>query len=686
MRQLRIKRLALVNFKGIRHAEATFTEAGATISGDNGVGKSTMADAFSWLLFGKNAAGDTDQRFSIKTVDASGAFIPDLEHTVEGDFTLVDTETAEVKEIRMRRSLVEDWKTAPGETGRTLKGHHTDDYGGDIPVKKSEYEANVAEAIPAEVFKVITDPYAFLALPWETMRNKLTEITGDVKPEDVARGVADFEALLNQLSGATLEQYRQAIGAQRKRVVAELDAIPTRKDELTRATPETPDYTALEARRAELAKKIADLDAAAGSVAERRRLQYEQAGELQRQIGEQQKAQQAAIHEAEMARLEAENQQNRARREMEQRQDNLRRELRRIDQSAEGAKWMITQAETYNRDADNKEKKLAELRAQFQKLDASTYTPGALRCPRYGHICTDPEACSHGEAEFNESQAESLKALNREGCALRDGIKKLRDDAARMVSEYDASRAKNDALRDAKTAELDQVTIQLATLPPIASLPAVDPATLPKWRAAADQIAELTRQREAIMAAPVDGATAAPAYPDEKRHAQMELDEIARKLGLRAVIETNERRQKELDQQARTLAQEKANLEKKLATADAFSVALMDAVEQKVNQHFNTVQFRMFKTLVNGTKQPDCIATVNGVHYRDVNTAGQINAGLDIIETLTRFHQYTAPIFVDNCESVARLRIPEGSQVIRLEFKAGQPLTVTPMAALAAPA
>jgi hypothetical protein len=56
---------------------------------------------------------------------------------------------------------------------------------------------------------------------------------------------------------------------------------------------------------------------------------------------------------------------------------------------------------------------------------------------------------------------------------------------------------------------------------------------------------------------------------------------------------------------------------------------------------------------------------VNGVPYGNVNTAGKINAGLDIISTLCNYYKVTAPIFVDNEESTHTM-IATNSQLIKL--------------------
>lgn len=673
MRQLIINRLALYNFKGIRQAEARFSDRGATINGDNGTGKSTMADAFSWLFFGKNAAGA--EQFSIKTIDATGAVIPHLDHTVEADFTIIDRETGEACQASARRTYAEDWRTTSGETEPKLAGHHTDYYWNNIPVKKSEYDAKVAETIPADIFSAITDPSAFLSLPWDVQRNKLTEITGEVSAADIAASNPDYAALLQRAKGATLEQYCTSLGAQRKRIAAELDAIPTRKDELQRATPITPDYAALETRKAELEKTIADLDAAAGSIAERNRLQYQKAAEIQSQINEQEKLQQQAIHAAEMSRQEANHRARKSHDEAAARVNEIKERIAQNDRGRMSLEGLRRDAEKVGAEADRKDTELAAFRERFSQLYNQSYTPGSLVCPRYGHQCTDPTACSKGEAEFNVGQVATLTRWQKEGRDMAAEVKRLRQEAADMLKTYDAEIAENDAKKATLETELSQAQALLANLPAVALLPEINPADLPSWQEAATKIAELRRQYQAATA-PTDNLGAP--RPDAKRQAQAELAEVNRKLGLRMIIEANERRQQELDRQAIKLAQEKADIEKELALADSLTIAIMDAVEQRVNAHFALVQFKMFKTLVNGNKQPACIATVNGVAYKDVNTAGQINAGLDVIQTLIRHYQFAAPIFVDNCESVAELKAPADAQVIRLRFVKDMPLTVTP--------
>lgn len=95
-----LKQLTLKNFKGIKDLSIDFKNM-TTISADNGVGKTTIFDAYTWLLFDKDS--NNSSNFNIKTLDKDGQVIPDIEHSVEGVF-LIDS-----KEISFMKIYKEEW-------------------------------------------------------------------------------------------------------------------------------------------------------------------------------------------------------------------------------------------------------------------------------------------------------------------------------------------------------------------------------------------------------------------------------------------------------------------------------------------------------------------------------------------------------------------------------------------------
>ena len=81
---------------------------------------------------------------------------------------------------------------------------------------------------------------------------------------------------------------------------------------------------------------------------------------------------------------------------------------------------------------------------------------------------------------------------------------------------------------------------------------------------------------------------------------------------------------------------------------------------------FSYVRFKMYEQQINGGERETCEALVDGVPYStNVNTAARVNAGIDVINAISRELNVYAPIFVDNRESVTKL-IPTDSQIVNL--------------------
>lgn len=698
-KQLRIKSLTLVNFKGMRNVTVDFGDGVTAISGRNGTGKTTIADGFAWLLWGKDSEGNSDTKFGIKTNDENGNYIPDLEHEVSGSFDAIDTETGEVTAVELRRVYVEEWQTPKGSTERILKGHHTDYFYNGVPLKtKTEYDAKVAALIPEDLFKVITDPYYFLTLHWKAQREYLLRMAGTISDTDIAANRAEFAELLRRVTGKSMEEYKKEIAARRAKIEAQLEKIPTRKDEVTRNTPVAPDYAALEAEKAQIQADLADIDAAATSAAEANRVAYERAARIQGEINAKRTAQNQALYNAKEAARKAAYETNRA-------ADDAARDLAQVEQSEANEtnyynreKAVITASiATEKRRKEEAEREVAALRTRWdavnnEQFQEKTYqAAGPLLCPIFGHQCADPSAVSRHQcdaaaaaeafkkrqdderAAFYANQTARLDAMDIEGQELNKRIAQHDAEIARLTQDaatLDAKHAKSVQDYATKKEALKKV---IADNPRVSTDPQIDTQTLPGWVALQQEIDRLTADLTAATAPAYGMETAYPSAKKAQLNAR--LSEIDQKLGLRSTIEANERRIVELDKEAATLAQEKAGLQIEEDLIDDFVKDRMAEVERRVNGLFDGVEFRMYKNLVNGEKEPDCVAYIGGVRYQDKNHAGQINAGLAVINALCAFHGVTAPIFVDNAESVNTF-IPVNSQLITLSVSTEDSLQV----------
>jgi len=152
---------------------------------------------------------------------------------------------------------------------------------------------------------------------------------------------------------------------------------------------------------------------------------------------------------------------------------------------------------------------------------------------------------------------------------------------------------------------------------------------------------------------------------EQKNAIQAQIDVLNGNVRAQQQNESLTQRINELLLEEKTLAKQIAEVEKTLFTIERFNKLKIDNLEQSINEKFHNVKFKLFETQINGGEVECCDALINGVPFSDANNASKINAGLDIINTLCEFYQTTAPIFIDNRESVVKL-IKTPSQVVNL--------------------
>ena len=115
MRKLTLTRLTLTNFKGIESLKVNFGASQEVIYGENEAGKTTIFDAFCWLLFGKDSEDRAD--FDIKTLDKNNKPINRLTHSVEGVFDIDGIKQS------FKREYKEKWVKKRGKPKPEFSGH-----------------------------------------------------------------------------------------------------------------------------------------------------------------------------------------------------------------------------------------------------------------------------------------------------------------------------------------------------------------------------------------------------------------------------------------------------------------------------------------------------------------------------------------------------------------------------------
>lgn len=638
---MKINSLVLTNFKGIKSFRFEPEGKDIAVCGDNGTGKTTLFDAFTWLLFGKDSQNKAD--FAIKTLDEKGEPIPGLDHEVEGIFEL-DGQT-----LTLRRVYHEVWTKQRGSATKQFTGHTTDHFIDGVPVKKNEYEDRIASIIDEQIFRLLADPRHFNeVLPWEKRREILIKVVGNVSDADIIATNKSLGSLPEILNGHKLVDYKKIVAARKKAINSELEAIPQRIDEVNRGLPNydghlTPltDLLELKSQRSAKAQELANLEAG-GGIAEATKKLREVEGEL--------------VQIQKDCWLENSEKVQAAKIELRKLQD----EVADLHATIKSNQRMIVEN---NQQIETLEQNIDTLRAHWQAVHDLQMThiqefEDTKICPTCGQALPTEQVTQVSKtdlAKFNREKARELEQINNTGKHQKERLETLH--YSNPILEKDIANHQEQLGKDEQ--KIADITIKVAEIEANGksyedTVAYVDNKN--RKLALENQIAELKRGntgaveviKQAIWA--IDGQIS----KCESIIAQMKQ----REKGLARI--------EELKAQEKILAAEFEKLEGELSLMEKFIRARVDLLTDKINSKFQLAKFKMFNTLVNGGTEECCETLVEGVPYSSgLNHGAQINVGLDIIRTLQIFYEFHPPVWIDRRESVTKI-IPMDCQVISL--------------------
>lgn len=638
MKEIIILRLTLLNFKGIRSLTVDFDEHETNIYGANAAGKTTVFDAFRWVLFGKDCNDRKD--FNIKTIGADGKPIERLPHEVTADL-VVDGE-----QITLKKCYVEKWTKKRGSAVETFSGHAVECYYNDVPCSVKEYEAKVSEICDEQVFKLITNPLFFTSQKKDFQRGMLINLAGDVTNQELVDENTEFSELVGMLSGKTVEELKREVASKKRKIKDGIDNIPARIDERKRDMPEVLDWSAIETNIKVHEYEITQLDA---QIADRSKAFNEitkHKQEVAKQLSEVKSSITARQFELKDKLLADYNESRRAHDTAVQRATTLRNERR-----VKGLALPRLEKEL----ASLKEKREGMI-AEWRNIKAMTFAEpdrNEFVCP----TCKRPLEADDVDAKIEELRT----AFNADKSKRLESNKTLGIETKNAIEAKEAEiKAINDGCfkLDNEIAEIEN-SASYKTEP---TEPNIEPMI------EADSTLQELKAKAANLQTELDKEVSAPDTSDlqelkSKHQEAINADKV--KLHNRETIANSNKRIKELEDEYKTSQDELARLEGIEFTIQQFCKARIEHVESRINGMFKLVRFKMYEQQINGGEIETCEATVNGVPFSDLNNAMKINAGLDIINAICAANGIVAPIFIDNRESVSDI-VSTQSQIVNL--------------------
>lgn len=638
--------LRLTNFQGFRDAVFEFNGRSASLYGDNATGKTTIFNAFTWLLFDKPSTGA--KNFSPKTKGPEGD-LHYLEHGAEAHF---QTETGRI--VTFSKTYHEVYKKKRGSASEEFDGH-TVEYSVDgVPCSSEKEYINTVISFCGnqETMKMLTMPdYFSEVLSWDTRRKILLDICGDISDEDIISGnseLIDLSKILRMPGTAnqfyTVDEYRKIAGAKKAEINRQISDIPGRIDEAQRAVPDILglDKDIIECNitgfNAQKEKLLGDKAAAAsGGTA---------SSEIRKAI---------ADLEAKMAEARAEH----IRKNADVNSD-TETEISKARYEASSAHREATDLEQQRIKILWKREETANIRKKllddYAAVNKETWDDGQAICPTC-HRELPADQVERMREDFNLSKSGKLEEINQRGqrecsAAIIEGLTKEMDDLQDRIS---AAKKKEQDATD-RIADLNDKIVATVKFEDTAEYAEIA-AKIAAYRAMLEDEGKTTADAVAAIEAHIQTINA------QIRDEQDKLMKLT-------MAQTQSRRIEELNQQEKRLAEEFEELEKGLYLCDVFIKTKVSALTERINGKFRSVRFRLFQEQLNGGVKEDCevmIPTDDGrmVPYAFANNAARINAGLEIISTLSNHFNVRLPVFVDNAESVTHLENVD-TQVIRL--------------------
>ena len=648
---IKLKSLHLENFKGIKSLDVSFGSK-TKIKGQNAAGKTTIFDAFTWLLFNKNSAGD--EKFNLRPLNADGNPV----HNVE--IKVVAVLEVDGKDVELAKVQKEKWVKKRGSDTSELQGNVNSFEIDGYPKSEAEYKAYISGLVAEDLFKMLANPQYFSNMKWKDQRDILMKFVSDVSDVELAQSNQEFADLIPELEKAPStddiqKKFSKALSEWKKKQAE----IPVRIDELSKSLVQI-DVAEQELAKADLERRIAEIDSKikdAGSAisdlrSEEMKLQFDMSGTMQTMNRElSQKRMELESHILHCENISS-----------------LNRDKVRISEKLISDNKAAIEAA---------EQKRSELGVEYNSEKAKVFdeTPYLFHEEEW-QFDENSTVCKSCGQVLPEGKIEQIKAdfEARKAKARSDAKKRLEDAEGNFVVQHNSNLEEIKAKGFEQKHIIEDLTTKNEQLQEeIESLKKQEQDAIAKQNELVKQLEELPKEADysqnaeyAKLKARHDEVTAkiesmkssddaSEVFKEERKALVAELDSVKTEIAKSSKNIEIEERIGELEEEQKEVGQKVADQEKMLYLLESFIRAKMMKISDSINQHFEMVDFLLFKMQLNGGMTETCECMYKGVPYSSLNAAAKIQCGLDIIRSLSKLYDVYCPVFIDNRESCTNI-------------------------------
>jgi DNA repair exonuclease SbcCD ATPase subunit len=660
LREIILKSLTIENFKGIKERTIDFSQT-THIRGQNEKGKTTIFDAFLWLLFGKDSSGNGKFNFKPHETDRAssnyGQVIHNLSTSVTAYFFVDNTE------ITLKKVSEESWVKKNGQGEPVYQGNVMSCYCDSRKKKMKEFEVIVNGLVDEDKFRQLTDPMFFSRMHWEDQRRIIMDVVGDPGFDEVINHNPEKLNKLDEVTqGRSIGETKEELKLEIKDTKISLDQMPVRIEEAMHevAEEESLDPEELNARKDRLQGEIEDL--------QEQQVEWAKANEKKRVyvdglIARQEKIESAAATAKRDQREEIQSRIDDTKsirdalttsiRDKEAKIVSQREEIHTIEKSRGESSFYLEQKGKEHREI------LERLAVIEQEgiIEVEAISGMELHCPICDQVLPEDQAEEDREKRIRASQ-EMTKVkwdtVNERELALSEEIQRIQF----ALTEYGEQINGCKAVRGQCRKEIASDTALLAK--------AID-----QLKDARDELANLEEPKEIgkakveinVLQSQIDELrkdldSGEDVIKTDLQRKRLEMDSCSLQIARHEMYEGKRQRVFELHEENRQLKDTLDELKEHETLCDQFIIEKICMLGERVRETFGGVEFKLYDLLINGNISPTCEVLVKGVPWSDANNGHKIVTGIRVINILSEHYGIRVPIFIDNREAVNDHNVP----------------------------
>lgn len=607
--EIKLKKLILENFMCYALKEIDFSDF-TKIYAMNGVGKSTIANAYMWLFF--NCDYELRDNQTVRR-EVGGKTIDDVDVSVT---SVIDMDGKEITAKKVQKRTYSKDGTSCKDDNKYFVN--------DVP--KTLKDFNAYFELDMNVWKTCTSVNAFLSQKAADMRSYLFSLVSEVTDVQVANSNKELKELVPLLEKYKAEELLAMNKATKSKVSKDLPILDGQIMEKERDIQIKSDID------------VSDLELLRNSLKEQIKENVDKQTNTDRMMEECSKVQDEIMK----LKFDLSGLQNKANEELINANAEIRKTITDVLNVTRATETYILEAKrqiaTCKDNVDIFNRKRNSYAEEWKSVNSEQFNEDTTICPTCGRKLATSKITSLRN-DFESKKKNRLDDITAKGMDCKSQIDKNNDRIKELEVELDKLQIQLDE-EDQRFEELNKKADSQPTF--------VDISDTEEYKAIQDKIAEREEYSKKLSFGDIRAE-----LKEQENDLRQQLAECEAEIA-KSDTTADEERLSELKKKKLDMEQSKTDCEKILDLLDELDKTKNELLTDQINSHFSLVQWKLFDNAKNGNYKSVCIPMVDGKSILTTmsNKGNRILGRIDICKSIQKISGINCPIWLDDTENL----------------------------------